>query len=849
MPTLTNLRDAWVHEGKPSKNYSNSSRLKLAASGSTDTKYSYLFWGRPFERGTTLLTGKLQLWNSKAITGSVTITVERLVEPWAASRVKWTNKPGVGGTAYTKTISNAAANTMWEIDILPMLQYVSNGGAWYGVRISISGTSTKVFHSSQSSDVDYRPQVVVAWAEAPEPPENPSPDHNAAVSMSHPMLTMDFIDLAGDTTLQALEVQIDDTEDFTAPLLFESGWVETDVPEYDLQSSGAPVTDYSPYVLADSPVIYYRLGDAAGTTTMVDSAPGGVNGVYSTTGSARVGASLLASDPNTSYAVPAGATAEGGGVTRLDPIRTGSSWSVEAWVHQTSTSGEQLIVGRETAGIEWSLRINAGKPRLYVNAGSLTLSAPNAIPVNTTAHIVVTFNTTTDIFRMYVNGTEVATATYGTAHTVQSGSTLRIGSWSSAQSHILGRMDELAIYLSTLSPARITAHYQAGTGIVMGGFAGLAEDQSVFWRARVRDGAGVESSWMEIPAQMRRVSKTSLTLNGLGTTADPEIFFVEETSPTLSWTLGAPRTQTSYSLKVVPLDDPDKPTFATGKVTSTDNTITTDPGTIPKKDGAIFEITLRVWDDIPDRVKNKGDLPYYEVVKKVIYQPATGITEVTNAAATPAYPWPWVDITFNRTTAPDSFAIFRDGELVEDNITPGDIFVSGTQYRFRDKIVGPRKLHTWEIVANVNGEDSQGVEVTGITKTGFTWLMTLDGSDPIVFTRSGEPGPVIEATNRNFQEVHQPFGGGDPVLITQFISGFDGRVEAILADDIVAGLTAQEMLTRFKRYRRHSGQKVLLVGVDETLKVVPYNFSYRPRSRGGKVLYDVSFDFFEVGVQ
>jgi hypothetical protein len=63
--------------------------------------------------------------------------------------------------------------------------------------------------------------------------------------------------------------------------------------------------------------------------------------------------------------------------------------------------------------------------------------------------------------RLYLNGVEVASAALaggGSAST----NNLYIGSWKGASEFFAGSVDDVAVYNTAVSAARVTAHYDAG---------------------------------------------------------------------------------------------------------------------------------------------------------------------------------------------------------------------------------------------------------------------------------------------------------------------------------------------------------------------------------------------------
>lgn len=609
---VRNFRDSYVWSAKPTRNFSTTNRLKVASG----TLYSYLFCSKPMPPGAVVTSAVLRVWNVEVWAGSVTLAVQRLAGNWAGSRINWSNKPGVTGDTYQAIKTNTPAGTMWEIDITEMMNLVSQGAAWYGIRLVANGASTKNIYSAQAAAMDMRPQMVVQWSDAPEKPDGLAPDGNRSVSSPKPTLAYTFTDVSGDTSLAMHRIQTSATAAFTT-VAWDSGWVATTDPQFKLSTSSYP---------------------------------------------------------------------------------------------------------------------------------------------------------------------------------------------------------------------------------------GLASGASTYWRVQAQDGAGVQSEWSD-PAQFKYTPKGTLTSATLGGPDTNGKYFVQDTTPPIIWSLtGA--TQVSYQVTIVDMAKPDVLLYNSGKVTSTATSIDTGGPTakVLKSATATYRLSIRVWDDVV-REKTPDALIYYEYLQTFIYAPSSSVPAPTLVSTTPALPWPWVDVVFTRSTPPDSFTVMRDGEVVEANLDPGELSQGGTTYLYRDREAAPRQLHSWQVIANVNAADSSPSNTkTANPKPSVTWMMNPDTSSPIALLKSADqPSPVVDAQAMSSQEVHQPVGGTSPVLITQFVSGYEGHVDAVLSDGIVNSLSARTMRDRFKVWKRNPGTEVLLFMVDEVLRICPYNMTYRPRAKsGGIVLYDVSFDFFQV---
>src|SRR4051812_8284116 len=115
---------------------------------------------------------------------------------------------------------------------------------------------------------------------------------------------------------------------------------------------------YSSEVLADSPLAYWRLGDASGTT-MVDSSGNARDGAY--TGSPTLGTtSLLLSDADTAVTL--------NGSTQYASVADAawmdaSSFTVEALIKPSAVSGNKAVIGRDgnSGSRGWNLYLLGNK--------------------------------------------------------------------------------------------------------------------------------------------------------------------------------------------------------------------------------------------------------------------------------------------------------------------------------------------------------------------------------------------------------------------------------------------------------------------------------------------------------
>ena len=212
---------------------------------------------------------------------------------------------------------------------------------------------------------------------------------------------------------------------------------------------------YSSEILADSPLAWWSLGDAG--STMADSS-----------GNSRTGTHTSVSS-TTALAVGLPGTASSYGGSSVSVV-TDASWmnttvvSAEAWVKFPSNTGEHFVVGRDNNGadLRWRIDTSSNVFRWIVNVGgTLKVCQSGTMAANTLYHVAGTYDGTT--LRLYVNGTELANLAASGTVVSTSGREIRLGLQSSGAAAFAGTMDDVAVFGTSLSAARILAHYNAGT--------------------------------------------------------------------------------------------------------------------------------------------------------------------------------------------------------------------------------------------------------------------------------------------------------------------------------------------------------------------------------------------------
>ena len=234
---------------------------------------------------------------------------------------------------------------------------------------------------------------------------------------------------------------------------------------------------YSSVILADTPHLWWRLGEASGTTAE-DSSGNNRDGTYA--GSPALAASgLLTGDADT--CVNLDGTND---VISIEPTPFGanesSDFSAEAWFDADTVSGNRLIIGRVSASsglsrsnvAKWMFRIDGGTLNFWRNtngtSGWVQLNC-GSVSAATRYHVVVTCDRTTSVIKVYLNGSQVATVT-ATGSLPYTGNTsdgagFNVGNWmqgGGGSEWFDGKIDEAAYYEYVLSAGQVLAHYNEG---------------------------------------------------------------------------------------------------------------------------------------------------------------------------------------------------------------------------------------------------------------------------------------------------------------------------------------------------------------------------------------------------
>lgn len=223
-------------------------------------------------------------------------------------------------------------------------------------------------------------------------------------------------------------------------------------------NAGAPT--YRASVLADSPILLLGLDDTTGTVAVELVA--GRNGAYVNTPTLAVAGAGAGTGTAVLFA---GASSQYLTVTHNAAFNVGDVFTVEAWVKGTYAGATQTLLSKGTSGgnayaVE---QTTGGAFRLtQVFVGTICTSTSTDLNDGNWHHIVATKNGATT--KLYNNGVDVTGAV--TDHTMANNATaFSVGTYMNAGApggqYARATIDEVALYATALSQARVQAHYAA----------------------------------------------------------------------------------------------------------------------------------------------------------------------------------------------------------------------------------------------------------------------------------------------------------------------------------------------------------------------------------------------------
>jgi hypothetical protein len=331
---------------------------------------------------------------------------------------------------------------------------------------------------------------------------------------------------------------------------------------------------------------------------------------------------------------------------------------------------------------------------------------------------------------------------------------------------------------------------------------------------------------------MTYTAKTPLSITNMvgGTATEP--------TPPVLWSMAG---QVRWQVLVYEAANRKKAIHDSGERTGAATSYTIPGGVL--KDGVEYVVEVRGWDNVV-REATPGDDTYSadEALFSLVTDALVGTVDTLTAV--PVGVTPWVDLTWTRSTTPDGFALYRDGEQIGDVLDPADVFVSGTTYRFRFYGARPHREHVYTVRAIVNGSMSTDGPAAPLTTTpSGVWVVDVESGVSVTVWGDDEGSWTME----DDAAVYAPIGSTQVVRVVSGMRGLEGSLSGLLMEGF--GKTFEQMEADAYAIKSRPSATVRVVAGDENFEALVGNVrvSPKPVTREGRVVKGVSFDFWQVG--
>lgn len=220
--------------------------------------------------------------------------------------------------------------------------------------------------------------------------------------------------------------------------------------------SGVALLNASAYrdaVMTDSPVAYWRLGEASGTVAV--DAVGSNNGTYVASPTLGV-TGPLSGDADTGITVT-GASSQYISIPDSNSLDVGDVFSIELWFKRSATQGtnQTLIHKGASAPV---LGFDTSNVPTFAISGIANLRKAPAVTDQNWHHLVATKNGATKF--LYLDGVE-GNNDVGSGTGASNALALNIGRDNSGVEYFSGSLDEVAYYNVALTSTQVNNHYTA----------------------------------------------------------------------------------------------------------------------------------------------------------------------------------------------------------------------------------------------------------------------------------------------------------------------------------------------------------------------------------------------------
>lgn len=149
-----------------------------------------------------------------------------------------------------------------------------------------------------------------------------------------------------------------------------------------------------------------------------------------------------------------------------------ASFSLEAWINPAENLGTNQTIISKGSGLIYTIRLTATGRILIATNGSSRLSSKTIVPKNSWTHVAGTYNSTSGLFTIYLNGNSDTSAVVAGSAPSSSTDTLFIGNAANS-TPFKGYIDEIRIWNKNLSSLEVNTNFRTSLGVNSGIYGSL----------------------------------------------------------------------------------------------------------------------------------------------------------------------------------------------------------------------------------------------------------------------------------------------------------------------------------------------------------------------------------------
>ncbi|MBI3556830.1 MAG: hypothetical protein HY074_11250 [Deltaproteobacteria bacterium] len=272
---------------------------------------------------------------------------------------------------------------------------------------------------------------------------------------------------------------------------------------------------YSALVVGDAPTAYWRLGESSTASPAVDATGNGHTGTYN--GAVTLGVAGMGADPGqTAATITSNATNMS--FTRI-PLAAGLT--LEAWINTTDSSAgvafagnaKNSIFGDTNAAVHLGFGIESGLVTYRHFDGALwqVVQSGHTVDDGNWHHVAVEHNSATGLANIFVDG--VLDGALVITYSVASAAVSVVGGGNGGTDFFNGSIEEVAVFPTPLSAAKILTHFQAGRPMYKDRI--LADQPVAYWRLG-ESGSGMPAADVSGQSNNGVYTGTGMTMSNLG---------------------------------------------------------------------------------------------------------------------------------------------------------------------------------------------------------------------------------------------------------------------------------------------------------------------------------------------